>query len=162
MRRDGRAVAGDQNLRREIFDIRRAADFSSTIWLYRPRWGFHRTPAESLAGNPTIRRHNRFASCETNAVHALENCKRDPDFIGGERKRIAGYVEPRQDFLGCRPPIKRAAENRAFQRLSGSCRRHFGPFAGNPNRQLEIQKNRGKSAEVPGLFRPCGKIQIFS
>ena len=41
---------------------------------YRPLWRFHRPPAESLAGNPGIRRHNRFASCETNSVHALEIC----------------------------------------------------------------------------------------
>ena len=27
-------------------------------------------------------------------------------------------------------------------RLAGSCRQHFGPFAGNPNRLLEIQKIR--------------------
>jgi hypothetical protein len=56
-----------------------------------------------LAGNPSIRPHNRFASCETNAVHALENCQRDPAFICGEHKRIAGHIEPRQDFLRYRP-----------------------------------------------------------
>jgi hypothetical protein len=66
--------AGNQNLRRKIFDILCATGFSSTVSLFRPLWGFHRPPAESLAGNPGIRRHNRFASCETNAVHALENC----------------------------------------------------------------------------------------
>jgi hypothetical protein len=66
--------AGDQNLRRKIFDILCATGFSSTVSLFRPLWRFHRPPAESLAGNPGIRRHNRFASCETNAVHALENC----------------------------------------------------------------------------------------
>jgi hypothetical protein len=63
-----------QNLRREIFDIRRAASFSSTVSLYVPLWRFHRPPAESLTGNPDIRPDYRFASCETNAVHALENC----------------------------------------------------------------------------------------
>jgi hypothetical protein len=67
-----RSVAGNRNLRRKIFDIRRAALFSSTVSLYRPLWGFHRPPTESLAGNPNIRRHNRCASCETNSVHALE------------------------------------------------------------------------------------------
>jgi hypothetical protein len=54
------------------FDIGRAAGFSSTVSLYRPLWGFDRPPAESLAGNPSIRRHNRFAGCETHTVHALE------------------------------------------------------------------------------------------
>jgi hypothetical protein len=62
------------NLRRQIFDIRRAAGVSSTVSSYRPLWGFHRPPAEALAGNPSIRRHNRFVSCETNSVHALESC----------------------------------------------------------------------------------------
>jgi hypothetical protein len=66
--------AGDQNLRREIIDVGSATGFSLTVSLYRPLWGFDRPPAESLAGNPDIRRHYRFASCETNAVHALENC----------------------------------------------------------------------------------------
>ena len=33
------------------------------------------SPARRIFGrDPGIRRHNRFASCETNAVHALENC----------------------------------------------------------------------------------------
>jgi len=59
---------------REIFDIGCAAGFSSTVSLYRPLWGFHRPPAESVAGNPGIRRHDRFARCKTNAVHAFENC----------------------------------------------------------------------------------------
>ncbi len=160
--RNRRSVAGDQNLRREIFDIRRAAGFSSTVSFYRPLWGFHRPPAESLAGNPSIHRHNRFASCKTNAVHALESCQRDPAFVGCEQKRIAGHIEPRQDFLRCRPPVKRSPENRAFLRVAAICRRHFGPFAGNPNRQPEIQKSRRKSAEVPELFCSCGKFQIFS
>jgi hypothetical protein len=150
--RNRRSVAGNQNLRREISDIRRAAGFSSTVSLYRPLWGFHRPPAESLAGNPGIRRHNRFASCETNAVHALESCQRDPAFICCGHKRIAGYIEARQDFLRCRPPVKRSPENRAFLRLAGSSRRHFGSFAGNPNRQPEIQKIRWKSVKVAELF----------
>jgi hypothetical protein len=68
------AVAGIRNLCCEIFDIRRAADFSSTVSLFRALWGFHRPPAESLAGNPNIRPHKRFASCETNFVHELRNC----------------------------------------------------------------------------------------
>ena len=50
--RNRRSAAGNQNLRREIFDIRRAAGFSSTVSHYRPLWGFHRPPAESLIGNP--------------------------------------------------------------------------------------------------------------
>ena len=69
--RNRRSVAG-QNLRREIFDIRRAAGFSSTVSLFRPLWGFHRPPAEPLAGNPTIRRHNRFAKRRKHAVDPLE------------------------------------------------------------------------------------------
>jgi hypothetical protein len=129
---------------------------------YRPLWEFHRPPNESLAGNPSVRRHNRFASCETNAVHAFENCRPDPAFIPCGRKRIAGNIEPRQDFLRCRPPAKRSAENPAFLRLAGSCRRNFRPLAGNPNHQPEIQKNRWKSAEVAELFCSCGKSQIFS
>jgi hypothetical protein len=36
------------------------------------------------------------------------------------------------------------------------------PFAGCPNLQPEIQKNRWKSAEVAELFCLCGKFQIFS
>jgi len=31
--------------------------------------------------------------------------------------------------------VKRFPEDRAFLRLAGCCRRHFGPFGGNPNRQ---------------------------
>src|SRR5262249_36910198 len=50
-------------------------------------WGFHRRPAGSWAGNPGIRRHNRFATSETNAVDALESCQRDPDFICGEAQK---------------------------------------------------------------------------
>jgi hypothetical protein len=49
-----------------------------------------------------------------------------------------------------------------FCGIAGVCRRHFGPVAGNPNRQPEIQKNRWKSAEVPELFCSCGKFQTFS
>jgi hypothetical protein len=63
--RNRRSVSGNQNLRRKIFDIRRAAGFSANVSIFRPLWGFHRTPAESLDENPNIRRHNRFASCET-------------------------------------------------------------------------------------------------
>jgi hypothetical protein len=160
--RNRRSVAGNQNLRREIFDIGCAAGFSSTVSLYRPLWRSHRPPAESLAGNPGIRRHNGFASCETNAVRALENCQRDPAFAGCGHKRIAGYIEARRDFLRCRPPGKCSPENRAFQRLPGSCRRHFGSVAGNPNRQPGIKKNRRKSAEGAELFCSCAEFQISS
>ena len=73
-RRELTLLGVKSNRCREIWDIRRAAGFSSTVSLFRPLWGFHRPPAESLAGNPSIRRHGRFASCETNAVHALESC----------------------------------------------------------------------------------------
>jgi len=154
--------AGKLNLRREILNISRAAGFSSTVTLYRQLWKFHRPPAESLAGNPSIRRHNRFSSCETNADRASENCQRDPAFIRCGHKRVAGHIELRPDFFRCRPPVKCSPGNPAFQRISGSCRWHFGPIAGNPNRQPEIQKNRWKSAEVPELFCSCGKFQIFS
>jgi len=95
-------------------------------------------------------------------VHALENCERDPAFVGSEHKRIAGYIEARQDFLRCRPPVKCFPENRAFLPLAGSCRRHFGCCAGNPNRQPEIQKIRWKSVKVAELFCSCVKFQIFS
>jgi hypothetical protein len=81
--------------------------------------------------------------------------------LSAANKRIAGNIERRQDVLCCRPPVKRFAENRAFRRAPGSRRRHFHPFAGNLNRQPEIQKNRWKSAEVPELFCSCGKFQIF-
>jgi hypothetical protein len=54
----------NQSLRREIFEIRRMAGFSSTVSLYRPQWEFHRPRAESLAGNPSIRRHNRVAAAK--------------------------------------------------------------------------------------------------
>jgi hypothetical protein len=60
------------------------------------------------------------------------------------------------------PPVKRSAENRAFLRLAWICRQHFSRFAGNPNRQPEIQKNRWKSAEVPELFFSCAEFQIYS
>jgi hypothetical protein len=36
--------------------------------------------------------------------------------------------------------------------LPGVVRRHFGPFAGNPNRQPEIQKNRWNSPKSSGTF----------
>jgi len=45
--RNRRSAAGNQNLRREIFDIRREAGFSSTVSHYRPLWGFHR-PASRI------------------------------------------------------------------------------------------------------------------
>jgi hypothetical protein len=50
-------VGENRNLPLEIFDIRRAADFSSTVSLFRPVWGFHHPPAESFAWNPNIRPH---------------------------------------------------------------------------------------------------------
>ena len=90
-----------------------------------------------------------------------EKCQAKIRLLSAANKRNAGHIEPRQDVLRCRPPVKRSAENRAFLRASGSRRRHFHPFAANPNRQPEIQKNRWKSAEVPELFCSCGKSQIF-
>ena len=51
-------------------------------------------------------------------------------------QRIAGHIEPRQDFLRCRPPVKRSPENRAFL-----------PFAGSLS---------------AAFFCSCGKFQIFS
>jgi hypothetical protein len=143
--RSRRSVGGSQNLRQEIFDIGCTTGFSSTVSFYRPLCGFHRPPAESLAVNPGIRRHNRFV------VHALENCHRDPAFVGSEHKRNAGYIEARQDFLRCWPPVKRFRENRAFLRLVGSCRRHFGSFAGNP------PKSRNSSART-GCFRSSAEF----
>jgi len=50
-------------------------------------------------------------------------------------------------------------------RFSAACRRlsaAFRPFAGNPNRQPEIQKIRWKSVKVAELFCSCVKFQIFS
>jgi hypothetical protein len=46
--RNRRSVAGDQNLRRKISDIRRAAGFSSSVSLFRPLWGFHRQHQPNL------------------------------------------------------------------------------------------------------------------
>src|SRR5262249_36910196 len=47
--RNWRSVGGNQSLRREIFDIRRAADFSSTVSLYRPLLGLP-SPACRILG----------------------------------------------------------------------------------------------------------------
>ena len=126
--RNRRSVAG-QNLRREIFDIRRAAGFSSTVSLS-GRFG------ASIARQPNLWPGIQVSggtidlqSAETHAVDPLESCQRDPDLICREHKRIAGHIESRQDFLLWRSSVKRSPENRAFQRLAGVCQRHFGPLS---------------------------------
>jgi hypothetical protein len=103
-----RSVAGNQNLRREIFDVRRAAGFSSTVSLYLPLWGFHRPPADLWPGIQVSAGTIDLQSAETHAGGPLESCQRDPDLICGAHKRIAGHIEPRQDFLRWRSPVKRS------------------------------------------------------
>jgi hypothetical protein len=60
------------------------------------------------------------------------------------------------------PPVKRSAENRAFLRLAWICRQHFSRFAGNPNRQPEIQKNRWKFLRVREVSNLQLNFSIFS
>jgi len=58
-------------------------------------------------------------------------------------------IEPRQDLLRCRPPVKRFGENRAFLRLAGRYRQPFGPF-------------RGKSESSAGNLKNPQNFQISS
>src|SRR5712691_5084670 len=155
--RNRRSVAGNQNLRREIFDIRRAASFFISCFALPAALG---TPPPA----------SRIFGRESNYPPAQSICKLRNKCRSCVRKLLArsGFYLLRAQknrwtisnldriFSAAGRRSNASPETRAFLRLAGSCRRHFGPFAGNPNRQPEIQKNRWKSAEVAELFCSCG------
>jgi hypothetical protein len=115
--RNRRSVGGNQKASPEDFRRPPRGRFFVDCFDLPAALGILSPPAESLAGNPNIRRNNRFASCETDSVHAFENCQPDPAFFCGEPKKFAGNVEFCPDFLRCGPPVKSSAENPASQRL---------------------------------------------
>jgi hypothetical protein len=58
--------------------------------------------------------------------------------------RIAGHIQPRRDFLGCRPPVKRSAGKSHF---SAVCP---GVVGGIPALSLEIRIIRWKFKKSAG------------
>ena len=105
-----RSVAGNQNLPRR-FPTSVARLVFHQLFRSTGRFG------DSIARRPNFGRKSKYLQAQS--ISKLRN------------------IEPRQGFLRRRPPVKRSGENRALLRLAGSCRRHFGRFAGNLDLPLE-------------------------